>query len=143
MITSFQASDGSQTPLSNFYAQPVQVEGVVYPTAEHAFQAMKSLDLRVRQEVAAIETPGAAKRFGRQMALRSDWEAVKLGVMRTVLAQKFAHPDAAIFLLGTGDQFLIEGNHWGDRFWGQCPVGFGENWLGFLLMGIRAGLRAA
>ena len=32
---------------------------------------------------------------------------------------------------------LVEGNYWGDTFWGICN-GEGTNWLGILLMAERA-----
>ena len=58
--------------------------------------------------------------------------------MRDVLRAKFSDPELRGRLLATGEKHLVEGNHWGDRVWGQCPVGIGENWLGRLLMDIRA-----
>ena len=44
--------------------------------------------------------------------------------------QKFLqHPHLIEMLLQTGDEELVEGNKWGDRFWGVCK-GKGENHLG-------------
>jgi predicted NAD-dependent protein-ADP-ribosyltransferase YbiA (DUF1768 family) len=56
--------------------------------------------------------------------------------MRQVLVRKFSHPELRAALLSTGDALLVEGNHWGDIFWGVCR-GEGENWLGRLLMALR------
>lgn len=42
-------------------------------------------------------------------------------------------------LLATGGVELIEGNDWGDAFWGVCG-GYGQNWLGVLLMLVRSEL---
>jgi predicted NAD-dependent protein-ADP-ribosyltransferase YbiA (DUF1768 family) len=62
--------------------------------------------------------------------------------MRDLLRQKFAHPELRRLLLATGDAELVEGNTWGDRFWGVC-AGRGQNHLGRLLMAIRAEIRTA
>lgn len=128
--------------LSNFYSSPIIYEGIVYPTVEHMFQAMKTLDLMQRQKIANAATPGAAKRMGRQVALRGDWEEVKVDVMRTALQLKFSQPQLKEKLLATGDAELIEGNTWNDRFWGVCN-GTGRNMLGTLLMELRRELKEA
>lgn len=75
--------------LSNFYPAPVTLDGVVYPTVENAFQAAKTGDMALRRQFAQC-SPGYAKKLGRQVALRSDWEAVKDGIMYELLKQKFA-----------------------------------------------------
>lgn len=124
--------------LSNFYQVDVEYEGVIYPSSEHAYVAAKTLDQLKRLEISKIETPGKVKRFGRNLELRSDWEEVKLEVMRTILLDKFK-PDCQLFqwLQETAPHELTEGNSWGDTFWGQCPIGNGKNHLGKLLMSIR------
>lgn len=141
MITSFGSG-----PLSNFYWSPTRYQGVDYATVEHAFQAAKSLNPANQMRISLMENPSEAKRFGRSIPLRPDWEAIKLQVMRDLLRLKFnpwePTPYFANVLLGTGDQTLVEGNTWGDTYWGQSPLGTGHNWLGFLLMGVRAELRS-
>ena len=138
MISDFR---GAYAFLSNFYLAPTPIDGEVYLTSEHAFQAMKSADPAYRVSVLRAPTPGQAKRLGRAVALRADWEAVKIDVMRDVVRAKFRHnPDLAAQLLATGDQELVEGNAWGDKFWGVC-AGRGRNWLGKILMEVRAELR--
>jgi hypothetical protein len=62
--------------------------------------------------------------------------------MGLLLMQKFTrHPQLARELVGTGDAELVEGNTWGDEFWGVCN-GRGSNQLGRLLMEVRALLRS-
>ena len=133
--------DGKWAFLSNFYWNEIEHEGIVYPTNEHFFQAMKTNDLGMRKAIAAAKTPGAAKRMGRQVQLRPDWERVKVDIMRTGLKCKFEHPILAQKLINTGNELLVEGNWWGDRFWGQCD-GTGRNMLGQLLMELREELKA-
>ncbi len=127
--------------LSNFSPSPVILDGVTYPTVEHAFQAAKTLDSGYRQAICTADTPARAKRLGRLVPLRADWEKVKFDVMRSLLDQKFAPgTELAQKLIATYPEELIEGNTWGDRFWGAVLVSGqwdGSNWLGRLLMQIR------
>ena len=136
MINSF---DGKYAFLSNFYEHPITEGKITFPTNEHYFQAMKTLDLTERIAIARAGTPGQSKRMGRSVKLRSDWEEIKLSVMETALRLKFADPELAAMLKATGEEELVEGNWWNDTFWGVCN-GVGENNLGKLLMKIRAEL---
>lgn len=132
--------DGEYAFLSNYYNSPITHDGITYPTNEHFFQAMKTLKVDERLAIAAAKTPGQAKRMGRSVTLRSDWETVKSYYMELGLRLKFQNPDLAAKLIATGDEELIEGNTWGDRIWGVCN-GEGENRLGKLLMKIRDELK--
>jgi len=122
--------------LSNFYLHKVDFEGVTYPSSEHAYQAAKTLDKSLRLGIANLPTPGKAKKAGKNLELREDWEDVKVDIMREILVTKFQDPELQTKLLDTGYHELIEGNTWGDRFWGVCE-GTGQNHLGKLLMSIR------
>jgi ribA/ribD-fused uncharacterized protein len=122
--------------LSNFFPCDVVFEGEIYPSVEHAFQAAKSLDDHTRWLIREARSPGQAKRMGRRVELRDDWEEIKLGVMATLLDSKFSDPSLSQRLMDTQDAFLIEGNEWGDTFWG-VSYGDGSNHLGKLLMELR------
>ncbi|HEY7089515.1 MAG TPA: NADAR family protein, partial [Tepidisphaeraceae bacterium] len=129
--------------LSNFWPADVVYEGITYPTAEHAYQAAKTLDPEQRKKIAALPTPAEAKAAGRELKLRDDWETAKFVVMEDVVRYKFTHhPDLAAKLLDTGDATLEEGNTWNDRIWGVYH-GQGENRLGKILMKVRDELRAS
>jgi ribA/ribD-fused uncharacterized protein len=122
--------------LSNFYPVEIKLDGIVYLNAEAAFQAQKTFDIDEKNKFATM-TPTQAKRYGRKVKLREDWEDVKVSIMTEVVSQKFLqHPHLIEMLLQTGDEELVEGNKWGDRFWGVCK-GKGENHLGKILMKIR------
>jgi ribA/ribD-fused uncharacterized protein len=132
--------------LSNFYPHPVEVEGAVYPTNEHAFQALKTADADEREQVRLAPTPGRAKRLGRRVTLRPDWNSYRFEVMERLVREKFRGPELRRLLLSTGSRELIEGNTWNDRTWG-CTRGrdgawHGANQLGKALMRIRDELRA-
>lgn len=126
--------------LSNFYARPLLYEGERFPTAEHAYQAAKCMRSDEFRMIRDAPSPGAAKRMGRKIAIRDDWEAVKEKVMLSVVRAKFADAYLRRRLASTGTAELIEGNNWGDRFWGVCR-GEGENRLGKILMKVRAETR--
>ena len=126
--------------LSNFYPREIEFEGIIYPTNEHFFQAMKTLDINERKAIANASTPGLAKKMGRSVSLRPDWEDIKDDVMLEGLYRKFADDELADWLLDTGDEELVEGNWWHDRYWGVCD-GVGQNKLGKLLMKVRSEIK--
>lgn len=134
--------DGDFEFLSNFFPSPIRFEGMVYPTVEHAFQAAKTMDMAKRRMIAGLPTPGQAKREGRKVTLRPDWEEVKVDIMETLLRAKFSNQHLNFCLRITDGHFLEEGNTWHDNFWGVCHCercgGNGRNQLGKLLMKIRA-----
>jgi N-glycosidase YbiA len=133
--------DGPNRFLSNFYPSPITVSGIVYPTVEHAFQAAKTTDPVLRRHIAMLSTPGEAKRAGRRLELREGWDGLRIDAMRWLLAMKFAPGSTlASWLIATDPAELIEGNDWGDTFWGMVGER-GENHLGRLLMQHRAVLR--
>jgi ribA/ribD-fused uncharacterized protein len=127
---------GEYAWLSNFWPSPVTVGGRTYPTVEHAYQASKTTNEAQRRAVADAPTPGQAKRAGRHVTLREDWDGIRLGVMYKLVRQKFGDAELARRLLATGDELLVEGNTWGDAFWGVYQFR-GENHLGKILMRVR------
>lgn len=128
--------------LSNFTPCPIRYEGILYPSVEHAFQGCKCARPEDRAKIAMLATPALAKKAGRRVQMREDWDLVKVGVMRELLRIKFSNPALREKLLATGDAVLIEGNTWNDTFWGVCR-GQGENNLGRLLMDVRDELKGA
>jgi ribA/ribD-fused uncharacterized protein len=130
--------------LSNFYKSEILYENITYPTAEHAFQAAKTLNQYERKAIAACATPGQAKRMGRQVVLRKDWEKEKTNIMYEICTIKFQNTQLRDKLIGTKLMKLFEGNTWNDVYWGvqwlQDGSCFGHNKLGNVLMDIRAGL---
>jgi len=128
--------NGEYVFLSSFYPVLIVVDGVKYPTVEHAYQAAKTQDPLEKQMVARAGTPGRAKRMGRKLNLRPDWEEIKIDTMLGLVRLKFTESNLRTQLLATGDTELVEGNKWGDKFWGVCR-GEGQNQLGRILMAVR------
>tara|TARA_E500000178_G_C16807440_1_gene655381 strand:- start:54 stop:479 length:426 start_codon:yes stop_codon:yes gene_type:complete len=122
--------------LSNFFPCQVKFEGLTFTSSEAAFQAAKCADQNEREKFVNLSA-GRTKRLGKKVNLREDWNRVKIDVMREVLICKFSqNPGLKEKLIATGNEELIEGNNWNDRFWGVCR-GVGQNHLGKLLMDIR------
>lgn len=131
--------------LSNFEHAPIRIRidkmDLQGDSVEHLYQALKATNAKDRMKILSCGQPGAAKRWGSKIKCRPDWEEKKVGFMRALVLAKFQqNPRLAQRLLDTGNAELVEGNWWGDRFWGVCR-GLGENQLGRILMWVRAELR--
>lgn len=143
MILSFETPE--HRFLSNFYPSTIEYNGHRYLTVEHAYQASKVVKESDRQKIQDASSPGQAKRLGRRIKMHRNWDAVKNSVMLDLVELKFRDKDLAGMLIATGTAELIEGNTWGDTYWGMCfdPVletWVGENHLGQILMEVRAKL---
>ena len=135
MINNFK---GKYYFLSNFYEAPVTWNGLTYLNNEAAFQSAKTF--YDRERFTNLD-PSSAKRLGRRVQLRDDWEDVKNDVMYEICKAKFSqNAELKKKLLETGNKHLEEGNSWGDKIWGTVN-GVGENRLGKILMKIREELR--
>lgn len=135
---------GAYRFLSNFYLTPVAYDGHVWATAEHAYQAAKTNDLLIKLMILGEPNPGTVKKIGKQIGkkdFREDWDAVRVPIMLGIVRAKFTqNVTLRQWLVATGDAELIEGNKWGDVFWGVCN-GKGENNLGKILMQVRNELK--
>ncbi|EWM19707.1 hypothetical protein KUTG_10011, partial [Kutzneria sp. 744] len=134
--------------LSNFAFSPLLWEGVWYATAEAAFAAGKTVDPALRLWISQVVPPREAKRRGRQLALRPQWDTShRYAVMRQVLRAKFTDPGLRTRLINTGAALLVESNTWCDTQWGSCVCQRhratpGHNHLGRMLMALRDALTA-
>lgn len=128
--------------LSNFYNCCIEYEGKVYSSVENAFQASKTLseDERV---IFTKYTPIEAKRLGRKVKLRGDWEEVKVLIMTELIFIKFSVKELSNMLLSVKED-IVENNTWHDNFWGVCTCPRcnerGANVLGIILSKVRDNL---
>lgn len=123
--------------LSNFY--PVTLRDLEYPSitygsVEAAFQAAKTLSSEERKAFESL-SPREAKRLGRRVFLRPNWDSIKEEIMESYLRQKFSIPMLRKRLEAI-EEPLVEDNTWGDRYWGRVN-GRGLNRLGALLEKIK------
>jgi ribA/ribD-fused uncharacterized protein len=141
--TAISVFDGEYAFLSNFYESKIIYKDITFPTVEHAFQAAKSLSEEEQAAISIAKTPGIAKRLGRKVLLRPDWEEIKEKVMYECVKEKFKEPVLREKLLNTYPAELIEGNTWHDNYWGDCSCEKcknikGKNSLGKILMKVRS-----
>jgi ribA/ribD-fused uncharacterized protein len=152
MITRFA---GEHAFLSNFFQAPTTIpfqgKALVIPDVEHGFQVLKAAQPEEALWVMAAPTAREAKRRGRTITPREDWEQVKREAMlRLVLAKFRQNPELCVLLAATGEQQLSEGNVWHDNYWGSCNCGkciqrharepgylLSQNYLGQILMAVR------
>ena len=133
-----QEFQGEYRFLSNFWPCKVVFEDNEYSSVECAYQAAKCKDPQNRRafmKMSSLE----AKRAGKDVVIRDDWEDVKVDIMYDLVKQKFTNNgELRKKLLETGTAELVEGNTWGDTFWGfDLRYGEGRNMLGKILMDIR------
>jgi N-glycosidase YbiA len=131
--------------LSNFAPCTIVLNGITYPSVEHAYMSAKSDDVRWYLKCTDDRIkPGTIKKLSRGILLVSNWDSLKIEVMRECLNQKFSQEPYKTLLIETGDVFIQEGNFWGDTFWGvDLETGEGENNLGKLIMEVREKLKNA
>jgi ribA/ribD-fused uncharacterized protein len=124
------------TYLSNFYESVILYDGVLYRNAESAFQASKCADLEQRLLFQPL-LGAQAKALGKKVKMKDTWLEDRLYVMTEIIEKKFEqNPELAKRLVATKDEEIIEGNYWGDTYWGVSN-GKGENHLGKILMWVR------
>ena len=129
---------------SNFAAYPIVLDGVVWPTSEHYFQAQKFADPQIAEQIRRSPSAGDAAGIGRRrdLPLRPGWSAARVSVMRRAVDAKFSqNRQLADLLLGTGTARLVEHTA-NDRFWADAGDGTGTNMLGRILADQRSALRA-
>lgn len=142
-VIRFYTTTDEYGEFSNFAAYPITLDGVIWPTSEHYFQAHKFDDVNYQEEIRKAKTPMIAAQLGRdrKMKLRPDWETVKDAIMLKALVAKFSqHEELKNKLLATGGAHLVE-HTTNDSYWGDGGHGRGRNMLGQLLMHVRDQLR--
>lgn len=130
------------------YPSPVTFEGLVYPTAEHAYQAGKAVKPAVRDWILSAPTPALAAMAAHGLYtwdVVPNWADIKFDRMRRVLRAKFTqHPTLGALLVSTGGARIVECgtvNNAVNRLWGEVN-GKGKNMLGEMLMDLRSELIA-
>ncbi len=124
---------------SNFAPYEIELDGKIWPTTEHYFQAQKFVDTKYSEAIRNASSPMKAAQMGRSRMhpIRSDWEIVKDSIMYKAVLKKFStYRYLQKILLSTGDEEIIE-NTKNDYYWGRGKKGTGENILGKILMDVR------
>ena len=122
--------------MSNMYGYGMKWEGEIYSCSETVYQMMKCE--REEDKVKFKKLNGfEAKRLGRRIKMRSNWNEIKVDMMREILKAKFKDENLMRRLKDI-DEEIVEDNYWNDRYWGVCR-GVGKNMLGKLLTEIKEG----
>jgi predicted NAD-dependent protein-ADP-ribosyltransferase YbiA (DUF1768 family) len=157
---------GEYTFLSNFYHSLMKIHNILWKTNEHFFQAMKGhnspviqvgfrpdavareLNISIEEAntltyhnyISRLATPGKAKRAGRIVTRKANWEGDKQKVMMVGVNEKFIqNPHLGKMLTDLGREAIFtEGNTWHDNYWGNCTCERcghieGENHLGIII----------
>ncbi|MCU7374866.1 NADAR family protein [Paucibacter sp. O1-1] len=148
-IKFYRANEEPYGRFSNLFKRPIEFEGEIFETSEHAYQAGKARKPQVREWILAAPSPALVAMAAHGLYwwdIRSDWSKIKFDRMRDVLRAKFSqHEDLRELLLSTGNARLVEAatvDNTVNRTWGEVK-GVGKNMLGKLLMEVREELRAA
>lgn len=144
----FTKTDPKYKCFSNFHLVNINFKGLSFTSSEAAWQAQKAISEEIKRSFQNL-SPSQAKKLGRQINLRSDWEEVKYNLMVEVCYAKFSqHQGLKAILLSTGQEELVENTTgWHDNIWGNCECPEckniqGQNLLGKALMEVRKKLQA-
>jgi ribA/ribD-fused uncharacterized protein len=142
-VINFYYLEEAYGAFSNFAPYAIELDGKIWPTSEHYFQAQKFVGTEHEEAVRLEVSPMKAAKMGRDRSrpLRADWDNVKDGIMRLAVDAKFTqHPELREMLLATGNAEIVE-HTTNDSYWGDGGDGSGQNMLGKILMETRDRLR--
>lgn len=124
--------------LSPFSAHEVELDGVVYKTAEHAYHCLR-VHPEAREKIVATRSPLDAWREAQLCKNRNELiDHDKLALMEKVFRAKLEqHTDVRRVLLVTGERELLKVFD-SDYYWGTGVDGTGENKMGKLWMKLRS-----
>lgn len=124
---------------SNFALFPITVDGLIWPSSEHYYQAQKFFDPILKEQVRLAQTPFLAAQIGRDpnLPMREDWDDVRDSVMLVALHAKFSQYSVLRDLLRSTKMSHIYEHTKNDCYWADCGDRSGVNRLGEQLMQIR------
>ncbi len=137
---------GSYYGFTNFYKNYITIDGKVWPTTEHYYQAMKFEFPTIQEKIRILPEPRDAFNYARRNSteVRQDWKSVNLQFMIHAVREKFKQSNILKkLLLDTGNRILVEDAKGNDSFFGAGADYTGSNHLGQILMQVRDELRGA
>lgn len=143
-------------PLEIFYiyfspytAHAIELDGVIYPTVEHAYQCQRYTDPEIIKEIISARSPVKAwetsSKYKHLQIPEFKKEEYKLEVMKKLMKLKaLQHEEVRKALRDSGDLKIVK--HIvtfppGDGFWDDGEDGKGENQIGKMWMQIRDELK--
>jgi predicted NAD-dependent protein-ADP-ribosyltransferase YbiA (DUF1768 family) len=98
---------GKYTALTNSYPSRIVVEGILYPTLDHAFQAAKFTDTETKVLISRAKLTDIPN-IVEQGFTRPNWQEIRLATMYQLMRLKFeSNPVLATLLQDTGNDTLV------------------------------------
>ena len=144
MIIYFYRTSEKFGCFSNFAHYSFTLDGKIWLTSEHYFQAQKFVKTEYQEIIRLLDNPMKAAEMGRRrdLPLREDWEQVKDGIMKKAVLEKFKQNEPIRrVLLSTENNTIVEKTS-NDYYWGCGKDGSGKNMLGIILMEVREQLKS-
>ena len=144
-ILFYERADKKTYFLTNFYAATVKVNGIVWKTSEHFFQAQKFIgNQHLMNLVRKKDTPLQAFKLTRDYPtdVNPNWANYKDSAMLIAVRAKFTqHKHLHSALMATNNNVLVE-HTTNDVYWGDGGgSGQGYNVLGQILMQVRSEIK--
>lgn len=139
-VIRFYHSDQKWGEFANFSRHAIYLDGKIWATMEHFYQAQKFRNTEFEEIIRLTETPALAKQKAHEILEKypvNKWNERKEEIMYRGLKAKFTqHPELGELLISTENKTLVERTDI-DGYWGDGKDGKGGNRLGNLLMQLR------
>lgn len=134
---------------SPYTAHAIEIEGVVFPTVEHAYQCQRYADNKIIEEIRNARSPVKAweisSKYKHLQISEFQKEEHKLDVMEKLMRLKVEqHEEIRKALVDSGDLEIVKHITTyppGDGFWDDGEDGGGQNHMGRIWMKIRKELK--
>lgn len=123
--------------LSNFSSHQVEIDGVLYPTCEHAYHALRYNDIEIQKEIIQAKSARKAWEISQWYKDKQLEDFDKVVIMKSILIEKLnQHEDVREALFNSQDS-ILEKQIEVDLFWGISSNNQWKNMLWNLWMEIR------
>ena len=134
---------------SPYTAHAIELDRVIYPTIEHAYQCQRYTDNKIIEEIRLARSPvkawGISSKYKHLQIPEFKKEEHKLKVMKKLMWLKAEqHEEVSMALIDSGDLKIIKHISTyppGDGFWDDGEDGKGLNHIGNMWMEIRDELK--
>lgn len=128
--------------LGTYSNHPIELDGLVWPTVEHYYQAMKFQNLDYKEKIRLSNTPNQAHKLGNAWFKKkvSNWKNIERTVMnRGMYIKAKTYLAVQNKLIESGTKQIAESSQY-DYFWGIGRDKRGDNHFGKILQNIRTKL---
>ncbi|MFA6322332.1 MAG: NADAR family protein [Candidatus Buchananbacteria bacterium] len=132
---------------SPYTAHAIEVDGIVYPTVEHAYQCQRYNNSEIINEIKSATSPLKAWQVSSKYKNQeiSDFQQKKVEIMKSLMRLKaLQHEEVKKALLDSGEAKIVKHIYTfppGDGFWDDGQSGEGQNIMGQIWMELREELK--